>query len=350
MKKAELKEYIKSRISEIFNKKVDEATQKATIDYKNPNTPDKILNVDPNDTSTINQLKSDPNVGSLTVGTKKIKEALLDEARAYTIADDFREKAQDIKTGGPINPARLAAVLDFIDGKETITGPQIAAGVGFAGKLPRVYPILAALISVGALELPGSTEEPEEKQVNVDDEEYRFRDVADDEPEIDTIEKVTVDMDPTTQVASTFTVDNADLISSIINNYKDSKARVKMNEADDLDSSKFTQAALKSKESSVGRLDKKIDQLASKIAELSPEAQTKVLEILDFKFKSVDASSLTKLIAKKVGQEAPSVDVEFDEEEISEDVEDISNPENATVDKMYDQVYERMNKLVNYKG
>jgi hypothetical protein len=350
MKKAELKEYIKSRISEIFNKKVDEATVSATVDYKPKSMPDKVLDIDPADTSTINKLKADPNIGSLTVGTKKIKEALLDEARAYTIADDFREKAQDIKTGGPINPARLAAVLDFIDGKETITGPQIAAGVGFAGKLPRVYPILAALISVGALELPGSTEEPEEKQVDVDDEEYRFRDVADDEPEIDTIEKVTVDMDPTTQVASTFTVDNADLISSIINNYKDSKARVKMNEADDLDSSKFTQAALKSKESSVGRLDKKIDQLASKIAELSPEAQTKVLEILDFKFKSVDASSLTKLIAKKVGQEAPSVDVEFDEEEISEDVEDISNPENATVDKMYDQVYERMNKLVNYKG
>ena len=350
MKKAELKEYIKSRINELFNKKIEEATVSATVDYKPQNMPDKVLDLDPADTSTINKLKADPNIGSLTLGVRKIKEALLDEARAYTVAADFREKAQDVKTGGPINPARLAAVLDFIDGKETVTGPQIATGVGFPGKLPRVYPILAALISVGALEIPGAAEQPEAPAVNADDEEYRFRDTAEDEPEIEATEKITVDMDPTTQTATVFVVDNADLISSVINSYKDSKARIKMNEVDDLDPSKFNKAALRSKEQSVGRLDRKIDQLVSKIAEFSPEVQAKILEILDFKFKSVDASGLTKVVANKLGKEAPSVDVEFDEEEIFEDVEDISDPENATVDKMYDQVYERMNKLVNYKG
>jgi hypothetical protein len=123
-----------------------------------------------------------------------------------------------------------------------------------------------------------------------------------------------------------------------------------MNEADDLDSSRFAKAALKSKESRAERLDRKIEQLINKMSELSPEVQAKILENLDFKFKSVDAGSLTKKIAQKLGKEAPSVDVDFDEEEIFEDVEDISDPENATVDKMYDQVYERMNKLVNYKG
>lgn len=352
MKKAELKEYIKSRINELFNKKIEEATVSATVDYKSKSMPDKVLDIDPADASTINKLKSDPNIGSLTVGTKKIKEGELDEmarkAVSFTIAPDFKEKAEEIETGGPISPSKLDAILNFLDGKTSVTGPEIAAGVGFEGKLPRVYPVIAALISVGALETPRAEEEPE-TVVTGDEEDYVFRDIVDDEPEIGAVEKTTVTMDPVTQAASTFTVDNAGLIASIINNYKDSKARVKMSEADDLDSTKFTKAALKSKESSTERLDKKIDQLVAKIAELSPETQAKVLEILDFKFKSVDAGSLTKKVAQKLGQEAPSVSVEFEDEDLMEDsgVEDVDYGVDA---KYYDEVYERMNKLVNYKG
>ena len=88
MKVSELKEIIRKTIKDV----VDEATQKTTIDYKNPSQSDKILDIDPSDTTTINKLKSDPAVGSVTAGTKKIKEADLDElanvAVRYELAPD----------------------------------------------------------------------------------------------------------------------------------------------------------------------------------------------------------------------------------------------------------------------
>lgn len=344
MKKAELKEYIKSRIKEIFSKKIEEAnaivttrTGSKTIGFKSPNE--------------LSSLRSDPNVTSIeTTGGQKIKEGELDEmarkAVSFTVAPDFREKAEVIETGGPISPSKLDAILDFIDGKDSVTGPEIATGVGYPGKLPRVYPVIAALIDAGALSIP-ETSVPEPTAAGDEEVEFRFRE---EEPEPEEIERSTVAMDPDTQTAATFTVENADLISSIIRNYKDSKARIKINEADDLDSSRFTKAALKSKESSTERLDRKIDELASKISEFSPEVQAKILELLDFKFKSVEAGSLTKMIARKLGQEAPSVDVDFEEEDLMEDsgVEDIDDEGDEFKD--YDSIYERMNKLVNYKG
>jgi hypothetical protein len=131
-----------------------------------------------------------------------------------------------------------------------------------------------------------------------------------------------------------------------------------MREADDLDAKQFIKAMQKSKETSAERLNTKIDQLVKKIAEFDKETQTKILSILDFKFKSVDASSLTKTIAKQLNQEIPTSTPEpqidfddfddFDDDEITEDVEDIDYDDAGF--KAYDSVYERMNKLVNYKG
>ena len=364
MKKTELKEYIKSRISEFLKKKVDEATIATTVDYKDKNTPDKILDIDPADNSTINKLKADPTIGSLTVGKRKIKETDLNEmarkATLFNISPDFREKAANIQTGGPISPAKLEAVLNFLDGKEMVTGPELAAGVGYEGKMPRIYPIFSALIDRGALTVTAEEEEVEvpETPENEDVEDVLQIDTettTSDEPEIQSTEKIDVSMDPVTRTASTFTVENADLISSIINSFKDSRARINMKEADDLDARGFIKAMQKSKETSSDRLDKKIDQLVDKMSEFDEETQAKILEILNFKFKSVDANSLTKMISNKLGKEAPSVDVQvnadeidFDEEEISEDVEDIDY--GGTDFKDYDSIYERMNKLVNYKG
>jgi hypothetical protein len=364
MKKTELKEYIKSRISEFLKKKVDEATIATTVDYKDKNTPDKILDIDPADNSTINKLKADPTIGSLTVGKRKIKEADLNEmarkATLFNIAPNFREKAANIQTGGPISPAKLEAVLNFLDGKEMVTGPELAAGVGYEGKMPRIYPIFSALIDRGALTVTAEEEEVEvpETPENEDVEDVLQIDTettTSDEPEIQSTEKIDVSMDPVTRTASTFTVENADLISSIINSFKDSRARINMKEADDLDARGFIKAMQKSKETSSDRLDKKIDQLVDKMSEFDEETQAKILKILNFKFKSVDANSLTKMISNKLGKEAPSVDVQvnadeidFDEEEISEDVEDIDYGDDTFKD--YDSIYERMNKLVNYKG
>jgi hypothetical protein len=88
MKSKELRKIIREAINEVLV----ETTSKTTIDYKNPAIPDKILDIDPADITTINKLKTDPNVGSVTAGTRKIKESDIDElarkAKGYRLADD----------------------------------------------------------------------------------------------------------------------------------------------------------------------------------------------------------------------------------------------------------------------
>jgi hypothetical protein len=84
MKKSKLKEYIKEQIINALS----EATEKTTIDYKNPAMSDKVLDIDPTDTATINKLKSDPKVGSVSMGTKKIKEAKKD-VEDVEVKDDY---------------------------------------------------------------------------------------------------------------------------------------------------------------------------------------------------------------------------------------------------------------------
>jgi len=342
MKKTELKEFIKTRIRETL--------------YAGPNSL-AAAKTDPDYSKLKDKNKVDMTLKS---GGSVELEEMARKATLFNIAPNFREKAANIQTGGPISPAKLEAVLNFLDGKEMVTGPELAAGVGYEGKMPRIYPIFSALIDRGALTVTAEEEEVEvpETPENEDVEDVLQIDTettTSDEPEIQSTEKIDVSMDPVTRTASTFTVENADLISSIINSFKDSRARINMKEADDLDARGFIKAMQKSKETSSDRLDKKIDQLVDKMSEFDEETQAKILKILNFKFKSVDANSLTKMISNKLGKEAPSVDVQvnadeidFDEEEISEDVEDIDY--GGTDFKDYDSIYERMNKLVNYKG
>jgi hypothetical protein len=69
-----------SRLKEVESKLtglLKESTVSTTVDYTNPNTPDKILNIDPNDSATIDTLKKDTNIKAVTQGAKKIKEQVL---------------------------------------------------------------------------------------------------------------------------------------------------------------------------------------------------------------------------------------------------------------------------------
>jgi hypothetical protein len=94
MKKSKLKEYIKEQIINALS----EATQKTTIDYKNPTMSDKILDIDPTDTATINNIKSNPNVKSAFTDTKKIKEAKKDKDDVEVKDDYYKvEDEDDIK-------------------------------------------------------------------------------------------------------------------------------------------------------------------------------------------------------------------------------------------------------------
>ena len=52
---------------------LDETIQTATIDFKDNNTPDKVLRVDDTDRGTINTIKNDPKVNNFTVGNKVVK-------------------------------------------------------------------------------------------------------------------------------------------------------------------------------------------------------------------------------------------------------------------------------------
>ena len=59
---------------------LQENTVPTTVDYGNPNTPDKVLNLDPSDTGTLDTLKKDNTIKGVSQGAKKIKE----EVRKYT--------------------------------------------------------------------------------------------------------------------------------------------------------------------------------------------------------------------------------------------------------------------------
>jgi len=110
MKSKELRKIIREAIAEVLA----EATQKATIDYTNPTTPDKILDLDPMDTKTIAKIKTDPTVGSATIGVRKIKESEIDElariAKGYRLADDNVDTSQFTKT---ISGTSLADVINY---------------------------------------------------------------------------------------------------------------------------------------------------------------------------------------------------------------------------------------------
>jgi hypothetical protein len=365
MKKSDLKEYIKDRI----RKAVEEAS------IVDPNTPsskapeiaqrEKISL--PTVNAAINQARTSRK--PITIGETEIEE-LARPAENFTIAPDFRERAAEIRTGGPVSPAKLNNALDFLEGKDQITGPQLAAGLGYVDAnekplMPRIYPIWAALISVGAITPTAAPVAPEEdvEDVEVDAEEVP---IAEPEAEVEPepaeaeLEKTTITMDPIAQAASNFTTDNTSLIQSIISSYKSSRMRLGevRDDKEDLSADDFKKALQQSKEESISRLARKVDELVKKIKELEPDVQDKVLTILDFRFKSVDAAGLSKLISRMLGKQIESTPVQkttdldiedVDDEELMEDsgVEDVSYEPTF---KDYENIYERMRKLVNYKG
>jgi hypothetical protein len=91
-KYAKLKEVIKQMVRDEM---MDEATKQATIDYADPNKPDKILNVDPNDKSTIDTIKRDSTVRTATIGTTKIKEMAAPTTATYALKDDADERLKE---------------------------------------------------------------------------------------------------------------------------------------------------------------------------------------------------------------------------------------------------------------
>ena len=362
MKKSELKEYIKGRIKELVTVDVSQDPGQLTPAQKRT----FIQNLRTKEKNT--------KIGSQDNPVEFIEE-MARKAATFKVAADFKEKAKGIKTGGPISPKKLEDIITFLDGKDETTGPAIAAGVGFEGKMPRIYPIFAALIDVGALvgteqekteDIPETPENEDDDIEDILDPEDTVEDEGEDEfekePGATDIEKAPpITMDPVSQASVEFVTNNDRLIQSIINNYKESRSRLGAirEEEGDLNAADYKKALKKSKELATDVLTQKIDTLIDKIKELEPSVQDKVLKSLDFKFKSVNADYLSKIVAKKLGKTiAPSapekqVDVDIDIEDIDDEIMEDTGVEDVSYEptfKDYENIYERMQKLVNYKG
>jgi hypothetical protein len=110
MKSKELRKIIREAIAEVLA----EGTVATTVDYKDKNKGDKVLDIDTADTATFNKLKIDPTVASVTAGNKKIKEGEIDElariAKGYRLTDDNVDTSGFTKT---ISGTSLADVINY---------------------------------------------------------------------------------------------------------------------------------------------------------------------------------------------------------------------------------------------
>jgi len=353
MKKSDLKEYIKNQIRE----KLYAGRSSVTA-----------VKVDP-DYGTLKPTEKGEIEKTLRAGGSVELEEMARKAATFKVATDFKEKAKGIKTGGPISPKKLEDIIAFLDGKDETTGPAIAAGVGFEGKMPRIYPIFAALIDVGALvgteqekteDIPETPENEDEDIEDILDPEDTVEDEGESEfekePGATDIEKTApVIMDPVSQASVEFVTNNDRLIQSIINNYKESRTRLGVirEEEGDLNAADYKKALKKSKELATDVLTQKIDTLVDKLKELEPAVQDKVLKSLDFKFKSVNTDYLSKIIAKKLGKtvapSAPEKQVDIDIEDIDNEIMEDSGVEDVDHDasfRDYENIYEVISKAL----
>ena len=157
MKAKQLRRLIQEAIASVLN----EATIPTTINYKNASIPDKVLNIDPSDVDTINTLKKDPTVGSISMANKKIKEGEIDEmarlAKGYKVADPNFDVSQ--YTNKRVSGVSLADIIEYIKENPGTEKSSLQSHFGFIR--PQIAnAIINALLSSGILvKLTASGEE-----------------------------------------------------------------------------------------------------------------------------------------------------------------------------------------------
>lgn len=160
MKHKDLYNFVRT---EIINE-LSETTQTTTVTSKSG--VNKVLNVDTADTSTIDNIKKDPNIASATMGTTKLKE-MARKPNKLTVGDGFAD-AKEVYTGGLIS-----RVLDLVGnaGDEGITQKELADALNIKS-MPQINPIIRELVTIGALSVPkGVVAEPEEDEITTVDKE-----------------------------------------------------------------------------------------------------------------------------------------------------------------------------------
>ena len=151
MKKTDLQKIVRQAIHEVLN----ESTLPTTVNYKNPSLPDKVLNIDPSDVDTINNLKKDPTVGSISVGNKKIKESEIDEMANVSIRYELAPDAAAADFAG--KKARIITAMQATE--EPMSKTDVATALGY----PKQNPINAdfmALVADGVIVPSGEQRAP----------------------------------------------------------------------------------------------------------------------------------------------------------------------------------------------
>jgi len=148
MKKSELHKIIHEAIDEVLA----ETTQKTAIDYKNPSVPDKVLDIDPSDVSTINKLKTDPNVGSVSMGIKKIKESDIEEMANVAVRYELNPDAAAADFTG--KKARIVTAMQATE--EPMSKIDVASALGYDKQNP-INADFMALVAAGTI-IPSGTQ------------------------------------------------------------------------------------------------------------------------------------------------------------------------------------------------
>jgi hypothetical protein len=151
MKVSELKEIIRKTIADV----VAEATTPTTIDYKDKNKGDKILDIDPADTATINKLKSDPTVASVTAGNKKIKESEIDEMANVSVRYELAPETSAADFTGKKN--RIITAMSATE--EPMSKIDVAGELGYNKQNP-INADFMELVASGAIVASGAQAAP----------------------------------------------------------------------------------------------------------------------------------------------------------------------------------------------
>jgi len=288
-------------------------------------------------------------------------------AKGFKLADPNIDAAQFTKS---ISGTPLSTVIEFF--RENPGAEKTALQQQFNFVRPQIAnAIVNGLLDAGVLtKLSASGEEEaptvpgEEAPTQASEPEDLFMGSAenplsmyfDNEPNADGTEDMNDDEEPTTadlekaeptsmgtdkEKAADFVIDNSRLITSIINNYAAFKSKIKGGgEAGGISSGDMNQAMQVSKTSAEAKFPQLITQMVEKIKQEEPNVQKAILDILTFKFTSVNYPSIAKKIAKEL-----NMDVKVP---TMQEPEIIEPEETETIDEVFDD-YE-MRKRQFYAG
>jgi hypothetical protein len=151
MKVSELKEIIRKTIADV----VSESTLPTTIDYKDKNKGDKVLDIDTTDTATLNKLKADTTIASVTAGNKKIKEGEIEELANVSVRYELAPDTNASSFTGKKN--RIITAMQATE--EPMSKIDVAGELGYNKQNP-INADFMELVASGAIVASGAQAAP----------------------------------------------------------------------------------------------------------------------------------------------------------------------------------------------